>query len=1255
MEDDMDIKKLLKKLPGAWVLAIIVVVWAIFFGIAKFVGHARTLRPIAVYATVILAIVWIIVIVLSLLKSKKEQDSKRMADATSAGSARIKNLEEKLLFAIKALRQSKVGKTVGKADAQFAVPWYLLIGPIGSGKTSLLTKSGLDFRLRDPSATDVSPGATRDCNWMFANEAVVMDTTGRYITQPDKSIDKAEWLALLDQLKKHRKAKPMDGLIIAVDISKIIPAREDEIEREAQNIRDRIDDIVEQLGISLPVYLVFTKCDMIQGFTEFFATLDKDARNQILGCSFNAKQQVNMATAFKDEWSVLYNSLKNHINIALTPDTDKRIRKGIYIFPKQLELATGKLNHFVSILSSPSTYLERPALQGFYLTSSTQENNVVDLMLADIQKNYSIQVSPTASQPTETKSMFVRDMLLKAIFPMRGDVTVTARAQRKSLFKWLIPLAIEVVVLGLIMMLIGFSFTKNKNIIQSSNTIARQIADIGNNPIPVNLVNDLQKQIDELKSFHLFPWRGQRIKVAKALEKRFFVEVPFYVVKDIGEKGKTADLANVVIYEEMQPEKQVKTDKSGETVLRAFKGNSLSQIRVRLSYQEAGFGVEKAKIETVGSGSSEQMLFEPLLVLDASRDYRKISVTYAKLRVLVAQVTDDKRAPVPGVPVSVSDPAYSNPLVSSFSDDTGAARLEFVSKDNVILNIVFDETGISYPDAKQLRIDPGKYDYNLEEMIRTKPPVFDLAVDSPQDGASTPDGSITVSGRVTALSKVISMNGIGVMVGGTPTFINNGTFSAEYALKDGKNEIGITVINNQTLQPLSQTIVRRVRKQVAGIPSTGGGTPQVASGGGDTAKPPEDNKNATTGGSQIITPPIIPDKKDDTPAPRPQVARIEVNPPTLRMKPGDQQKLTAVAYDSSNRPIPDADITWSVSGNIGQIDRTGNFVARQSGSSQITVASGNIKGSANVTIAEAKWRVIATQNKELKNMSFIDNNNGWAVGYPLLIAKTSDGGQSWQYQFDGASGKVTLSDGTTFGADKLKAALKAVCFINSGGQPRGWAVGEKGIIIHSPDGNKWVSQTSFIDDTLENVYFVDANKGWAIGRNGIILTTNNGGAKWTKQPYKDNTAFYGIYFLDQNRGWIVGQNATILSTTNGGTQWAIQVDPKQKSYLRDVFFVNPSKGWLVGTGGLIMNTTNGGQTWVVQTSKTINNLFGVRFLNENEGWIAGEGGLILRTTDGGKTWTENIVGNQNFFGMASAPTGGLWAIGAKGTIANYGF
>jgi len=1144
---------------------------------------------------------------------------------------------------------------VGKADAQYAVPWYLLMGQMGSGKTSLILKSGLDFKLRDPSAADVPPGSTRDCNWMFANEAVVMDTTGRYATQPDKSVDKAEWLALLDRLKKYRKAKPLDGVILAVDISKIIPAREDEVEREAQNIRDRIDDIVEHLGVSLPVYLAFTKCDMVQGFADYFSTLDKEARSQIIGCSFSASQQASIASSFKEEWVILCDSLKSHINMAMTPETDKRLRKGIYLFPRQLRLATDKLNQFISVLSSPSTYLERPALQGFYLTSSLQEAIPVDLLLGNIEKDYKIQVSPAVAEPTETRSMFIRDMLLKAVFPSHGYVTPTARAQKKSLIKWLVPLAIEVLVLGLIMLGIGLSYRNNRSIIRNSNNVASQISSMGANPIPSDKVNELQKQIDELRSFHIFPWRGQRLKVAKALEKRFFVKVPFSITKDLGEGEKPAYLPNVVIYEEMQPNKQVKTNGDGETVLSAFKGNSVSQINVRLVYNETGFGVDTAKIETEGGGISDQVLMEPLLVLDASRNYRNISVSYAKLRILTALVSDDKRAPVPGVPISVSDPSISFALGSSFSDDTGSARVEFRAKDNVVLDVAFGESGISYPSVNQLRIDPGKYDYSLEEIVRTKAPAFDITVDSPSDGSTTIDGSISVKGRVTALSEVRSMDGIGVKVGNDTVFINNGTFSSDYALKDGKNEIGITVVNTQTLQPLSQTLVRRVRKSLPVAAPVAGGGQQDTKPKDD--KPPADNKPNDGGGQTpiIVTPPITGGGDTKTPPPKPQVAKIEITPPILKMKPGDQNNFTAVAYDSSNKPIPDAQMTWSVSGNVGQIDNTGKFSARQSGSAQVTVASGNIKGSASISVAEAKWLILTTQNKDLKGISFVDDNNGWAVGYPLLVAKTTDGGKSWQYQLDGGTGKVSLSDGTIFGADKLKSALKAVYFVNAGDNVMGWAVGEKGIILHSPDGNKWVSQTSFIDDTLENVYFADANKGWAIGRDGIILTTNNGGSTWSKQPYKDRTAFYGIYFLNKDRGWIVGQNATILSTTNGGNQWAIQVDPKQKSYLRDVFFINQSKGWLVGTGGLIMNTTNGGQSWSVQVSKTIYNLFGVRFTNENEGWIVGEGGIVLRTKDGGKTWTENRVGAQNFLGMSATQTGGLWAIGAKGTVANYGF
>jgi len=1244
---------LLKKLPAKWLPAVLIIIWGAFWGVGIKLGfHRRPMLIFAIIATIIIILVWAVLFILTAVRVKK--DSKRLADATAGGKGRIKNLEEKLQFAIKSIRESKVGKDVGKADAQYAIPWYMLLGPTGSGKTSLIMRSGLDFKLRDPSATELTPGTTRDCNWLFANEAVIMDASGRYVSQPDKSIDNAEWLSFLDILQRYRRTKPMDGLIIAVDINRIINAKDDEIERESQNIRDRIDNIVEKLGVSLPVYLIFTKCDLINGFTDFFGSLSANERNQILGFSLNAQQQSNIPNAFKDEWTILCNSLKSYVHKVMTPEIEIQKRRGIYLFPRQLELSFNKVNHFVSTLFRQSTYLDRPTLQGVYLTSSLQEVSPVDLVMGDIEKSYNIRVSPSASAPAESRSFFIKDAFLKAIFSVRGFVTPTSQAMKKNLIRWLIPLGIEILVLGLIIMGIAFSYGKNTELLSRSDTIAKQIASMGNSPIPQSMVIDLKKQINELRSFHIFPWRGQRHKVAKALEKRFFVEVPFKVVKDPGAGEKPKSLYNVVIYEQSMPNEFVKTDRDGEAVLKAFRGNSISQIGVKIDYKETGFGIDRAKIETQ-NGQSEVVLLEPTLILSAGETYRKVSVTFSKLRVLVAQVYDDKRSPVSGVPVTITDPSIQLSLANSFSDDTGAARLEFRAKDNSVLNVDFGESGISYPSTKQLRIDPGKYDYTLEEMLRTKPPVFDLVIESPSDGTNTKEATIAVKGKVSAAMKNASMEGVAVQIGDQLAFVRAGSFSLDsYQLKDGKNEIGITVVNASTGQPLSQTMVRRVTK----TPSTpAGGGQQVAqqtggqqipqTGGVQQGQTSKDVTNVNT--TPQVTPPV-----DITPS-KPQVARIEINPPTLRMKPGDQRSFTAVAYDSSNKPIPNVDISWTVSGDIGQIDNSGNFIARKSGSGQVTVASGNVKSSASITIAEAAWKIVSTQNKDLKDVSFVDNNTGWAVGRPLLIAKTADGGVSWQYQVDGTSGKVTFSDGTTFGAEKVSAALWSVHFINTGTQVMGWAVGEKGIILHSPDGNKWIPQTSFTDETLNGVYFVDANRGWVVGREGTILYTTNGGARWIKQPYMDRTTFYGVYFLDPNRGWIVGQNGTILSTTNGGAKWNVQTDPKQKSYLRDVFFISPTKGWIVGTQGLILHTTNGGETWMVQTSKTINNLFGVNFTNDNEGWAVGENGLILKTSDGGRTWNENRVGNQNFLGISATKSGGIWAIGGKGTVASFTF
>lgn len=74
------------------------------------------------------------------------------------------------------------------------LPWYLVIGPQGSGKTSLLDFSGLEFPLnRDANRLTKDVGGTRHCDWYFADHGVLVDTAGRYLSQPDAAVDASTW------------------------------------------------------------------------------------------------------------------------------------------------------------------------------------------------------------------------------------------------------------------------------------------------------------------------------------------------------------------------------------------------------------------------------------------------------------------------------------------------------------------------------------------------------------------------------------------------------------------------------------------------------------------------------------------------------------------------------------------------------------------------------------------------------------------------------------------------------------------------------------------------------------------------------------------------------------------------------------------------------------------------------------------------------------------------------------------------------
>ena len=180
----------------------------------------------------------------------------------------------------------------------------MIVGPPGAGKTTALKHSGLVFPYSSGSGGGVrGVGGTRNCDWWFTNEAILLDTAGRYTTEQD---DRDEWLSFLQFLLKYRNKRPINGILVAISITDIIDATEQQIEVTGKKLRARIDEVMTQLHMVVPVYVLFTKVDLIAGFNEFFGDMKKSDRQQPWGATLKlTADKTNPAALFEAEFDGL--------------------------------------------------------------------------------------------------------------------------------------------------------------------------------------------------------------------------------------------------------------------------------------------------------------------------------------------------------------------------------------------------------------------------------------------------------------------------------------------------------------------------------------------------------------------------------------------------------------------------------------------------------------------------------------------------------------------------------------------------------------------------------------------------------------------------------------------------------------------------------------------------------------------------------------------------------------------------------------
>lgn len=297
------------------------------------------------------------------------------------------------------------------------LPHYLLLGPEGAGKTSLLDFSGLEFPLNvERSRLTRNVSGTRYCDWYLAEQGVLLDTAGRYLTQGDAPVDGSAWLTLLQLLRRQRRTRPLNGILVTVPVESLASGNEVELETLARQVRARLHDVSRELRVEVPVYLVLTQADRLSGFSAFFDGLSREESAQVLGTTFREAQNGTDTATLRQEFEELLRRLNSQVIPRLHQERDGQRRGQILDFPHQLGRLGDGLILFVELAFSGNRYQRAAQLRGFYLTSTPALIQHLDAQTQGIGDQLGLP-STLLPQYRSGQARFIRQLFSRVIFP----------------------------------------------------------------------------------------------------------------------------------------------------------------------------------------------------------------------------------------------------------------------------------------------------------------------------------------------------------------------------------------------------------------------------------------------------------------------------------------------------------------------------------------------------------------------------------------------------------------------------------------------------------------------------------------------------------------------------------------------------------------------------------------------------------------------------------------------------------------------
>jgi type VI secretion system protein ImpL len=318
---------------------------------------------------------------------------------------------------IELLKQSQL-KRFG--NPLYVLPWYMIIGESGSGKTTAITRSRLSSMLRQTAETKQIVQTT-NCDWWFFNHAIVLDTAGRYVSPEGTDQDLQEWHYLLSLFTKYRPGEGLNGLVVVVSADALLSGDSELLERQGRSLRKRIDHLMRMFEKRFPIYVMVTKADRIYGFTEWVAQLTDAESQEAMGYLHESGDDV------RDERNFAAHAIDTISERLRTMRLDMAIRgvsmsPEVLMLPGEIERLREGLQVFLASVFGENPYLEHPYLRGLFLTSGRQEASLPSRLSA-LMASASDTAKPAL---TGQKGLFIHDVFAR-ILPKERDVFLSGR------------------------------------------------------------------------------------------------------------------------------------------------------------------------------------------------------------------------------------------------------------------------------------------------------------------------------------------------------------------------------------------------------------------------------------------------------------------------------------------------------------------------------------------------------------------------------------------------------------------------------------------------------------------------------------------------------------------------------------------------------------------------------------------------------------------------------------------------------------